>query len=55
MNPRYHGPAVLPPAAEVKKRVEEHLESLPGWDPEPRERPPSADAQPEPARRPARS
>jgi len=32
MNARYQGPAVLPPAAEVRKQVEAHLESLPGWD-----------------------
>ena len=50
MNPRYHGPAVLPPATEVKKRVEEHLESLPAWSAEPRERPAGADAQPESSR-----
>ena len=37
MNPRYHGPEILPPASEVKKRVEEHLESLPTWKREPRE------------------
>lgn len=32
MNSRYQGPAVLPPAAEVRKKVGAHLESLPGWD-----------------------
>jgi hypothetical protein len=47
MNPRYHGPEILPPAPEVKKRVGEHLESLPMWkrglSAEPRElRPESA-------------
>jgi len=35
MNARYMGPAVLPPAAEVRKRVEAHLESLPAWDQKP--------------------
>ena len=38
MNPRYNGPAVLPPAAEVRKRVEAHLEALPVWEREPRGR-----------------
>jgi hypothetical protein len=32
MNSRYQGPAVLPPAAEARKRVEAHLETLPGWE-----------------------
>ena len=31
MNPRYYGPEILPPAPEVRKRIEEHLESLPTW------------------------
>lgn len=32
MNSRYQGPAVLPPASEVRKRVEAHLDTLPSWD-----------------------
>lgn len=36
MNPRYSGPAVLPPAPEVRKRIEAHLDSLPAWSAEPR-------------------
>jgi hypothetical protein len=57
MNPKYSGPAILPPASEVRKRVEEHLESLPAWDPEPRERPESADPPPGPEspRKPGRA
>jgi hypothetical protein len=35
MNARYQGPAVLPPAAEVRKRIEAHLDTLPGWDQKP--------------------
>ena len=40
MNPRYQGPAVFPPAPEVRKRIEEHLEVLPAWAQKP-EAPPS--------------
>jgi hypothetical protein len=29
MNSRYQGPAVFPSAAQVRKRVEAHLDSLP--------------------------
>ena len=39
MNRRYRGPEILPPAPEVKKRVEKHLESLPTWKREPSEEP----------------
>ena len=46
MNPNYYGPEVLPPAPEVRKRIEEHLESLPTWR-EPHGVPPQS---PEPAR-----
>jgi hypothetical protein len=31
MSRKDNGPEVLPPAAEVRKRVEEHLDSLPSW------------------------
>ena len=54
MNPRYRGPEVLPPASQVRKQVEEHLESLPGWDPEPRDR--AVEPLPDPAKtRPSRA
>ena len=29
MNSRYQGPAVFPPASEVRKRIEAHLDALP--------------------------
>ena len=37
MNPRYQGPAVLPPASECRKQIETHLETLPGWDQKPQQ------------------
>ena len=40
-----HGPEVLRPAAEVRKLVEEHLESLPAWENEPPPRPIEHDPQ----------
>jgi hypothetical protein len=39
MNSRYQGPAVFPPASEVRKRVEAHLDSLPSLAQKPAERP----------------
>jgi hypothetical protein len=35
MNARYQGPAVFPPAAQVRKRIEAHLDTLPGWEQKP--------------------
>jgi hypothetical protein len=36
MSRKDNGPEVLPPAAEVRKRVEEHLDALPSWQREQR-------------------
>jgi hypothetical protein len=44
MSRQDHGPEVLRPAAEVRKLVEEHLESLPAWE---REGSPEEDGSPE--------
>jgi hypothetical protein len=33
MNSRYQGPAVFPPASEVRKRIEAHLDALPSQKP----------------------
>jgi len=39
MNSRYQGPAVFPPATEVRKRVEAHLDTLPVSEQKPAARP----------------
>ena len=39
MNPRYQGPAVFPPASEVRKRVGAHLDMLPSFEQKPTGRP----------------
>jgi hypothetical protein len=55
MNPRYYGPEILPPAPEVRKRVEQHLESLPPWKREPSEEPRERPTESPPPRGPRRT